>query len=166
MKHLNLTNSKPCAERRDIFTPVSKLAAFVILLAVSNQTFSQTASLRGVDVPLDGRTYVAYSHLVSGIVKDEKGDPMVGASIYLKGTTEGTTTNADGQFTFPRKLDEGDRLTISYIGYESVDYVVQGTVDENIVVIMNVDVIVWGDLAVDEVYTTKPGLRRFFKKLF
>lgn len=163
MKHLNLSNSKPTGGKRKTFTSVSLLATFVLLLA-SGQTFSQTASVP--DLIREKQSLLASSHLVSGIVKDEKGEPMAGVSIYLKGTTEGTATDSDGRFTFPRKLNEGDRLTISFIGYESVEYVVQGTLDENIEIAMNVDVIVWGDTGVNDVYTTKPGLLRFFKKLF
>jgi len=167
MKHLNLSISKPRAEKRVRFTSASRMFAFVFTLVAGIQTFGQTASPQGqIELVRDKQTLMTYGHLVSGLVKDEKGDPMIGASIYLKGTTEGTTTNADGRFTFPRPLEEGERLTISFIGYESVEYAVQGTFDENIVVVMNLDVIIWGDVASDEVYTTKPGLRRFFKKLF
>ena len=91
---------------------------------------------------------------------------MAGASIYLRGTTEGTTTDAEGRFEFPRKLEEGDKLTISFIGYESVEYVVMGTADEHIEISMLVNVEIIGDLGIDEVYTAKLGLRQFFKKIF
>lgn len=148
MKHLNLSISKSCGDRSLRFTSALQLAALIVLVA-SNLSFCQTSS-----------------HAVSGIVKDEKGDPMAGVSIYLKGTTKGTTTDPDGRFTFPRQLDAGERLTFSFIGYESIDYVAQGSVDENVVINMTVDVIVWGDVGTDDVYKTKPGLRRFFKKLF
>ena len=167
MKHLNLSTSRPSVGKRGRLTSASRIVAFVLMLMASNETFGQTASLQRQDeLVREKQALLTYSHLVSGLVKDEKGDPMVGVSIYLKGTTEGTTTNAEGRFTFPRPLEAGERLTISFIGYESIEYVVEGTLDENIVVVMNVDVIIWGDLASDEVYTTKPGLRRFFKKLF
>ena len=167
MKHLNLSTSRPSVGKRGRLTSASRIVAFVLMLMASNETFGQTASLQRQDeLVREKQALLTYGHLVSGLVKDEKGDPMVGVSIYLKGTTEGTTTNAEGRFTFPRPLEAGERLTISFIGYESIEYVVEGTLDENIVVVMNVDVIIWGDLASDEVYTTKPGLRRFFKKLF
>ena len=167
MKHLNLSIPEPSTIHRG-FKPLSIGFACVLLLMASEPTFSQAPSLKEQIESAKHRDSDrdTYGHTVSGIVKDEKAEPMAGASIYLKGTTEGTTTDAEGRFEFPRKLNEGDRLTISFVGYESVEYVVQGTIDENIVVVMNVDVIIWGDVAVDEIYTTRPGLRRFFKKLF
>jgi TonB-linked SusC/RagA family outer membrane protein len=59
---------------------------------------------------------------VTGVVFDEKGVSIIGASVLVKGTTIGTITDTDGQFS----LDMGDNniLKISYIGYEPVDYAV------------------------------------------
>lgn len=52
---------------------------------------------------------------VSGVVKDEAGNPIVGASIVEKGTTRGVSTDLDGKFTF--KAAPGATLQISYLGY-------------------------------------------------
>lgn len=54
---------------------------------------------------------------VSGTVFDEENVPLPGASVVLKGTTEGTVTDFDGNFTIA--ATEGDILVVSYIGYES-----------------------------------------------
>ena len=53
-----------------------------------------------------------------GIVKDAKGEPVIGASIVVKGTTNGTITGIDGDFTLTN-VAKGSTIQISYIGYVS-----------------------------------------------
>ncbi len=53
---------------------------------------------------------------VKGTVKDASGEPIIGASVLVNGTTEGTVTDLDGNFTLDVK--PGATLTISYIGYK------------------------------------------------
>lgn len=52
---------------------------------------------------------------VVGVVKDENGEPVIGATIRLKGTQGGAVTDIDGRFTL--MAVEGDELEVSYIGY-------------------------------------------------
>ena len=54
-------------------------------------------------------------NLVKGIVTDENGEPIIGANVVEKGTTNGTVTDLDGQFTM--EVAENGVLQISYIGY-------------------------------------------------
>lgn len=54
---------------------------------------------------------------VTGIVKDERGDPLAGVSIVVKGTSKGTSTNEKGEFTID--ANEGDALELSIIGYKT-----------------------------------------------
>ncbi len=63
---------------------------------------------------------------VSGKVVDKGGDPVIGASVLVKGTTTGTVTDIDGNFNINAKT--GDVLTISYSGYNTADLTV-GTDD-------------------------------------
>lgn len=53
---------------------------------------------------------------ITGQVVDMKGEPVIGASVKVKGTRLGTITNFDGRFSL--KADEGSTLVISYIGYD------------------------------------------------
>lgn len=58
---------------------------------------------------------------VKGIVKGKSEDAIEilnGANVYIKGTNIATSTNKKGEFTFPKKLKEGDILVFSYLGYE------------------------------------------------
>ena len=52
---------------------------------------------------------------ISGVVKDEKGEPVIGANVIEKGTTNGTVTDIDGKFNLD--ILQGRTLQISYIGY-------------------------------------------------
>ena len=53
---------------------------------------------------------------VNGHVKDATGEPVIGASILINGTTDGTVTDLDGNFIL--NVQPGATLTISYIGYQ------------------------------------------------
>lgn len=52
---------------------------------------------------------------ISGVVKDENGEPVIGANVVVKGTTNGTMTDLDGGFTLDVPLNA--ILQISYVGY-------------------------------------------------
>lgn len=55
---------------------------------------------------------------VTGNVVDELGEPIIGASVIVKGTSNGTVTDIDGNFTVPDVPKNGS-LVISYVGYVS-----------------------------------------------
>lgn len=54
---------------------------------------------------------------VNGVIVDETGEPIIGASVLEKGTTNGTITDFDGNFAL--QVAEGAMLEISYVGYAS-----------------------------------------------
>ena len=62
-------------------------------------------------------TAMAQNPTVNGRVTDEKGDPISGASVQVKGTRTGTTVNTDGTFTL--KAANGATLVVSALGFES-----------------------------------------------
>ena len=61
----------------------------------------------------------AQNYQLSGMVVDETGDPIIGASVVEKGSTRGTVTDIDGKFAF--KGNEGARLVVSYIGFVTTE---------------------------------------------
>ncbi|MBO4602967.1 MAG: SusC/RagA family TonB-linked outer membrane protein [Salinivirgaceae bacterium] len=67
---------------------------------------------------------------VSGKVLDEGQNPIPGATIVVKGTTNGTITAADGQFKL--NVGEGSTLVISYLGYTTKEIKVNGAGPYNI----------------------------------
>lgn len=62
---------------------------------------------------------------LTGTVYDQNGEPVIGASVMVKGTSLGTATDLDGKFVLnaPKK---GSTITISYIGYKPVEIVYSG----------------------------------------
>jgi iron complex outermembrane recepter protein len=52
---------------------------------------------------------------INGKVVDNKGEELIGVSVTIKGTTKGTTTNAEGSFSL--NANTGDVLVFSYVGY-------------------------------------------------
>lgn len=58
---------------------------------------------------------LAQERSISGAVIDEKGEPLIGVSVSIKGTTTGTLTDIDGKF----KLNAASHavLSVSYLGY-------------------------------------------------
>ncbi|MAX24035.1 MAG: SusC/RagA family TonB-linked outer membrane protein [Phycisphaeraceae bacterium] len=61
---------------------------------------------------------------VSGKVTDENGEPLPGATIQEKGTTNGSITDVEGKFNL--RVEEGAILTVSFVGYASQDIQVNG----------------------------------------
>ncbi|WP_336528264.1 SusC/RagA family TonB-linked outer membrane protein, partial [Bacteroides acidifaciens] len=57
----------------------------------------------------------AQQMIVKGLVKDATGEPVIGANVVVKGTTNGTITDFDGNFQLT--ANKGDMIVISFIGY-------------------------------------------------
>lgn len=56
----------------------------------------------------------------TGIVKDSTGETVIGASVAVKGTTNGTITGIDGDFSLSN-VKNGDVIVISFVGYQTVE---------------------------------------------
>lgn len=67
---------------------------------------------------------LAQNKQVTGTVTDEKGEPIIGATVVAEGTSAGTTTGGDGQFTLT--VPANATLSISFIGYETQKVSVAG----------------------------------------
>ncbi len=66
---------------------------------------------------------------VKGLVKDTTGEPIIGANVVIKGTTNGTITDFDGNFQL--NANKGDIIVISFIGYQPQE--VQAAASMNII---------------------------------
>lgn len=96
-------------------------------------------------LPLEAATE-AYA-TVKGTVRDEEGMLLAGASVMIKGTAKGTSTNEKGQFTL--QTDSSPMvLVISFIGYETLEWPVSGDSEQLIVLkrksIKNEEIVVVG----------------------
>ena len=108
-------------------------------------------------------------YTIKGTVLDEENLPLYGASVVLKGTAEGITTDIDGKFEFPRALAAGEVLLFKYLGYETKEYIVVESASEVIDITITFDasdIELMGEVAVDGVYTTKRNIFQKFIALF
>jgi Ca-activated chloride channel homolog len=71
---------------------------------------------------------------IQGIVTDEKGNPVSGASVAIKGTNKATVTDIKGAFSITVP-DEETVLVVSFVGYESMEVKISGT--ENLTIKLN-----------------------------
>ena len=69
-------------------------------------------------------TQQANDKQVSGQVLDENGEPIIGATVKVKGTNVATVTDLDGNFTF--KVPAGSTLVVSYLGYSPKEVAASG----------------------------------------
>ncbi|MDR1723770.1 MAG: TonB-dependent receptor [Tannerella sp.] len=65
------------------------------------------------------QVYAQTSKVIKGTVSEAGGEPVAGATVSINGTTVGTATNIDGNFTLtlPANVPANATLTVSYIGY-------------------------------------------------
>ena len=59
----------------------------------------------------------AQNKVITGVVVDDKGGPLSGATVRLRGSVKGANTDADGRFTLSVP-PEATVLVVSYVGYE------------------------------------------------
>lgn len=69
---------------------------------------------------------VAFSQISGSIIDTATGEPLIGASVIVQGTTNGTITDIDGSFNLD--ANQGDVLVASYVGYEDMLFTVDGNV--------------------------------------
>ncbi|CAG5068433.1 TonB-dependent receptor P3 [Dyadobacter sp. CECT 9623] len=75
-------------------------------------------------------TVVATIREITGTIQDVKGLPLVGATVIVKGTDKGTSTDASGKFTI--EAEPGDVLVVSFIGFLGKEQVVDAQTSINI----------------------------------
>ncbi len=90
---------------------------------------------------------------INGQVKDDMGEAVIGASIVVKGTSNGTVTDFDGNFTL--KCQSGAKLVITYIGYTPQEVAAKDgmlvTLKEDVAQLNEVVVVGYGSMAKKEI---------------
>jgi len=93
---------------------------------------------------------------ITGTVTDDTGEPLIGASLLVKGTTIGTVTDIDG--TYSLEVPDGEQvLTFSYTGYASKDVTTSAS--------SILDIILSEGLELTEVVVTGLGIKKEKKAL-
>lgn len=90
------------------------VALFVLALYSPTASFLLAASVEYPSTELEELQQQG-KHLINGVVKDSKGEPIIGASVLVIGTTNGTATDMDGNFSLT--VNPSDVLEVSSIGY-------------------------------------------------
>lgn len=98
---------------------------FVSLLGLASVCLSLSATAGENSVGLSSNYSIAQNKTIRGRVIDKNGDAVIGASIVVKGTTRGTITNIDGEFSID--VAKNEKLVVSYIGYTSQEITPSGT---------------------------------------
>ncbi len=76
-------------------------------------------------LPILGSSAHVFDKTITGTVRDENNDPLIGVSIVAKNTTVGTITNADGNYEL-KLPDDVTTLVFSYIGYQTQEINIDG----------------------------------------
>lgn len=69
---------------------------------------------------------------ISGLILDIEGQPMVGVTVLVKNTTQGTTSASDGRYEL-QNLTLGATIVFSFLGYQTEEFVYQGQTVHNVV---------------------------------
>lgn len=133
---------------------LSKLLLFLLIASGHNVALYATES--GISVSNGSLSSSSVANVTTtGQVVDAKGEPLIGVSILEVGTTNGTITDIDGNFTL--SVNEGATLEISYIGYKTQTLPVRAKLGQ---IVMKEDTEV-----LDEVVVTALGIKRSQKAL-
>ncbi|UWX55579.1 carboxypeptidase-like regulatory domain-containing protein [Maribacter litopenaei] len=134
-----------------------------IVEATPNLEMVIDQNIHNTNVPL------ADSYTVRGTVLDESNLPLPGVNVILKGTSIGTTTDYDGKFEFPQKLEVNDVLIFSYIGYDTKEHKIKASETDTIeieIMFDSTDIELMGDVVVGEAYKSKRNIFQKFIALF
>ena len=123
------TPAAPVTPRAD----KKEMSASAVIEPMMEEALEQTAELQEVAATMNTSesasdkkmrmakvVTIPNSNIIQGKVTDEKGEPIIGASVAYKGTNIGTITNMNGEFSLVKK--EGKKqLTAQFIGYDPVE---------------------------------------------
>ena len=122
------------ADKKDMIAKIQATSQPQQGVPVMEEVSEETAALQEVVATMDTfesesdkkmklakvATILPQKNMIKGRVTDEKGEPLIGASVTYKGTNIGTITNMNGEFSLVKK-DDKKRLTAEYIGYDPVE---------------------------------------------
>lgn len=123
--------------------------SITIMLALGSLSVG-TVNAAPFEMKVDGTNVVQQAGTCTGVVKDANGEAVIGASVVVKGTTNGVITDIDGNFILSN-VKSGDIISISYIGYSTKEVKWTG---QSLIVTLSEDVAI-----LDEVVVTAYGGR-------
>lgn len=91
--------------------------------------------------------------MISGTVKDERGEPLPGVTVVVKGTTLGCATDVDGKYKLPVSSDGDIVLVFSFVGMQTKEVTYRGEKELNVT--MEPDVMEMEQVVVTGIFTRK-----------
>ncbi|WP_273299883.1 SusC/RagA family TonB-linked outer membrane protein [Zunongwangia profunda] len=115
-----------------MYFKITQLKSKKVLFGLSVLLFSQATEATSLSMPSRDFTITNKSiqRSISGVVTDDQGVPLPGATVMVKGTSNGVTTNFDGEYTI--EVQEGDILQISFVGFKTFEKRVTGQTNYDI----------------------------------
>lgn len=120
-----------------------------ITYTVMDKQIILSTSIKGKQIP-------SSQFVLKGVVKDSKGEPLIGVNVKVKGGSTGIVTDLDGNFSL--QVNEGDAIEFSYVGYATQVIKVAGRRVMNIVLQED-------NRLLNEVVVTALGIKRAEKAL-
>ena len=132
---------------------IKSVSMLLALAGVSSTGVAYAVAVPEVDATQSSQQQTS---TCKGVVKDATGETVIGASVVVKGTTNGTITGMDGDFSL-QGVKKGDVIQISFVGYQTKEIVWNG---------QTIDVTLKDDTqTLDEVVVTALGMKRAEKAL-
>lgn len=142
----NLVVKATDSQTRKTLSRSGLIVGLCISSLVSSYAISSGTDATKIDN--EGVTITQQAKKVSGVVKDNAGEPIAGANVVVKGTTNGTVTDMDGKYTLDAPTNA--TLVISFIGYTTKEIkagsqnVVNAVLDEDAIGLNEVVAIGYG----------------------
>lgn len=128
------------------------------VLKEQNLTYKVTADIVSITVDRPTTTKAAQAqNQVTGTVRDAEGNPIVGASVVVKGSTTGTTTDANGRFNIAAAPTA--TLVVRFLGYEEREVAVNSRSDISIALQQD-------ETMIETVQVVATGYQNIDQKLF
>ncbi|MCG6190339.1 SusC/RagA family TonB-linked outer membrane protein [Maribellus maritimus] len=144
-----------------LMSGLSVFALFFSVIAIATNNYSVNTQFDSkeknapeLNVLEDG---IQSQKLISGKVTDSRNMPLPGVTVVVKGTTQGTTTNADGEYTITN-VPENATLLFSFVGMTTNEVEVNGQGNIDVVMVETA-------IGLDEVVVTALGITRDKKSL-
>ena len=124
-------------EKKDISVDeANKPLEDVLSQVLSNKNLDYKVSNKTIvlikkEVKQDTHSASAKKKVVTGVIKDGTGEPLIGVSVGVKGTTSGTMTDVDGKYSI--EVPNNGILTFSYLGYEKQEIVANDQTNINVI---------------------------------
>ncbi|MGL4229072.1 MAG: carboxypeptidase-like regulatory domain-containing protein, partial [Tannerellaceae bacterium] len=111
---------------------------YPVAALLSLSLLSAPIDLVAADVNTNGYLSASQSkgRTIQGVVKDDLGDALPGASVVVAGTTQGVATDIDGRFTLKINTDKSVVLVVSYLGMETQEIIVTPKVHELSIILL------------------------------